>query len=232
MFVATLAWMVTGTAWAGDKDKDGVSNKEDACKEVPEDMDGFEDEDGCPDPDNDGDGLEDGDDKCPSDAEDKDGFQDDDGCPDTDNDGDGVLDAADQCEGEDGTGTANGCPVVTFDLLSNDGWVGAIKDLNEGLMGALQKEAEGCPDAKRKAESWMMSNNPDLLLAVFNARKARAPEDADSALIDSLLTAQASVWDSAKPAFDIYCKDTENWSRLSQQLDGVYKRAKPPLERQ
>jgi len=55
-------------------------------------MDGFEDEDGCEDPDNDGDGMIDPRDKCPDEAEDKDGFQDDDGCPEADNDADGVCD--------------------------------------------------------------------------------------------------------------------------------------------
>ena len=48
----------------------------------PEDKDGFQDEDGCPEPDNDGDGIPDAADKCPNEPEDKDGFQDEDGCPD------------------------------------------------------------------------------------------------------------------------------------------------------
>ena len=42
----------------------------------------FEDEDGCPEPDNDGDGFLDKDDACPNDPEDFDGDQDEDGCPD------------------------------------------------------------------------------------------------------------------------------------------------------
>jgi outer membrane protein OmpA-like peptidoglycan-associated protein len=45
-------------------------------------MDGFQDEDGCPDPDNDKDGILDKDDKCPNEPETINGFQDDDGCPD------------------------------------------------------------------------------------------------------------------------------------------------------
>ena len=39
----------------------------------PEDLDGFDDEDGCPDTDNDADTVLDVDDKCPSEAEDTDG---------------------------------------------------------------------------------------------------------------------------------------------------------------
>jgi outer membrane protein OmpA-like peptidoglycan-associated protein len=89
-----------------------------ACMNAPEDVDGFEDEDGCPDPDNDGDGILDVDDACPDDAEDVDGFEDEDGCPDPDNDGDGILDGDDGPQGEcmnepedfDGDADLDGCP--------------------------------------------------------------------------------------------------------------------------
>jgi len=47
-----------------------------------EDFDQFEDEDGCPDPDNDGDGIMDGRDKCPNEAEVINNVEDEDGCPD------------------------------------------------------------------------------------------------------------------------------------------------------
>ena len=46
-------------------------------------MDGFEDDDGCPDPDNDNDGIPDKNDKCPNEPETINGYQDEDGCPDT-----------------------------------------------------------------------------------------------------------------------------------------------------
>jgi len=65
-----------------DPDKDGIVGDADKCPNEPEDKDGFQDEDGCPDPDNDGDGIPDATDKCPNEPEDKDGFQDEDGCPD------------------------------------------------------------------------------------------------------------------------------------------------------
>ncbi|MFW6052264.1 MAG: OmpA family protein, partial [Myxococcota bacterium] len=80
----------------------------------PEDMDGFEDDDGCPDPDNDGDGILDEDDMCPDEPEDMDGFEDDDGCPDPDNDGDRILDEDDECPNEpetyNGFEDEDGCP--------------------------------------------------------------------------------------------------------------------------
>jgi hypothetical protein len=43
-----------------DHDLDGLENAWDRCPDLPEDADAFEDEDGCPDPDNDGDGVPDG----------------------------------------------------------------------------------------------------------------------------------------------------------------------------
>jgi len=105
------------TLWFGgrsDADRDGLEDRLDACPRVPEDYDGFEDEDGCPDYDNDDDGLADADDPCPMDPEDRDGFQDDDGCPDPDNDGDGIIDARDKCpdasEDDDGFRDDDGCP--------------------------------------------------------------------------------------------------------------------------
>jgi OOP family OmpA-OmpF porin len=98
----------------GDKDGDGILDNVDKCPNDPEDRDGFEDEDGCPDPDNDKDGVADLKDKCPIEPEDKDGFQDDDGCPDPDNDTDGIADVNDKCpnepEDKDGFEDEDGCP--------------------------------------------------------------------------------------------------------------------------
>ncbi len=65
-----------------DSDNDGIPDKYDQCPNEPEDYDGFQDEDGCPDPDNDKDGIPDVQDKCPNTPEDIDGYLDDDGCPD------------------------------------------------------------------------------------------------------------------------------------------------------
>ena len=76
--------------------------------------DGFEDGDGCPDPDNDRDGIPDVSDKCPDEPEDKDGFEDGDGCPDLDNDKDGIPDVTDKCpdkpETKNGFEDDDGCP--------------------------------------------------------------------------------------------------------------------------
>ncbi|NOY91279.1 MAG: OmpA family protein [Deltaproteobacteria bacterium] len=109
--------VIGGFAWAPirlDQDGDGILDQDDACPSEAEDMDGWEDTDGCPEADNDQDGLLDADDPCPDQAEDVDGFEDDDGCPDLDNDGDGVTDAYDSCpndaEDMDGDRDEDGCP--------------------------------------------------------------------------------------------------------------------------
>jgi hypothetical protein len=51
----------------GDRDADGIADDADKCPDDPEDLDGYEDEDGCPDPDNDQDGVLDINDNCPND---------------------------------------------------------------------------------------------------------------------------------------------------------------------
>lgn len=114
------AWQgVAGISWSKvvvefDSDNDGIPDKLDKCPEQPEDMDGFEDMDGCPDNDNDQDGIADINDKCPNEPEDADGFEDEDGCPDFDNDQDGILDIDDKCpdqaEDVDGFEDIDGCP--------------------------------------------------------------------------------------------------------------------------
>ena len=112
----------------------------DLCPTEPEDKDGFDDEDGCPDPDNDQDGIPDKLDKCPNEPEDKDGFQDDDGCPEVDNDGDGIPDAQDKCpndpEDKDGFQDDDGCPD-----LDNDG---------DGIPDAHRQVPERAGDAQRR----------------------------------------------------------------------------------
>lgn len=69
-----------GKGGARDSDGDGFDDGQDRCPGEPEDRDGFEDQDGCPEADNDGDGVPDEVDECPEDAEEPGGDRD--GCPD------------------------------------------------------------------------------------------------------------------------------------------------------
>jgi outer membrane protein OmpA-like peptidoglycan-associated protein/opacity protein-like surface antigen len=131
-----------------DSDRDDIPDNIDKCPNDPEDKDGFQDDDGCPDPDNDADGVPDKTDKCPNEPEDKDGFQDDDGCPDPDNDADGVLDANDKCpneaEDKDGFQDEDGCPDPDNDadgVLDANDKCPAEPETRNGF-----KDDDGCPD--------------------------------------------------------------------------------------
>ncbi|MBK9030957.1 MAG: OmpA family protein [Myxococcales bacterium] len=67
---------------ASDEDHDGIADVDDQCPLGAEDRDGFDEDDGCPDPDNDRDRIPDVDDRCPDEPEVWNGYEDDDGCPD------------------------------------------------------------------------------------------------------------------------------------------------------
>ncbi|MCD4690687.1 OmpA family protein [bacterium] len=128
----------------GDCDGDGIIGKDDECWNVPEDFDGFEDEDGCPEPDNDMDGILDEDDECPNDPEDFDGDNDEDGCPDIDMDGDGIMDMDDACPEEpediDGFEDEDGCPDVDND---GDGVLDPL-DMCPNTPKGVKVDEKGC----------------------------------------------------------------------------------------
>lgn len=144
--------MLSSTAQvvAQDRDHDGVSDELDGCPDEPEDLDGFKDDDGCPDPDNDGDAIADRDDKCRDLAEDVDGFEDQDGCPDLDNDQDGIPDTTDRCPNEpedfDGEADTDGCP----DLIKDSDNDGIADDVDRCPLQAEDvdgfQDDDGCPD--------------------------------------------------------------------------------------
>jgi large repetitive protein len=132
-----------------DSDNDGIPDAVDQCPNEPEDRDGFEDDDGCPDPDNDRDGIPDSIDRCPNEPEDRDGFEDDDGCPELDNDHDGIPDTQDKCPNEpedrDGFEDDDGCPDLDND---GDGIADAIDRCpNEPETRNGVDDDDGCPDS-------------------------------------------------------------------------------------
>lgn len=153
----------------GDRDGDGIPDDIDKCPDDPEDFDGFQDEDGCPDLDNDKDGIPDSLDKCPNDPETFNNFEDEDGCPDdvtSDRDGDGILDNKDQCpddpEDFDGFEDEDGCPEPDND---GDG-IMDIKDLCPGKDADKKnlfentkedfdnwQDEDGCPDPDNDGDS-------------------------------------------------------------------------------
>jgi OmpA-OmpF porin, OOP family len=138
-----------------DQDDDTIQDNADKCPTDKEDVDGYEDGDGCPDQDNDLDTIVDSSDKCPMKAEDADGFADTDGCPEFDNDKDGVNDDGDRCpdkaETKNGYQDEDGCP----DLKDTD---------DDGVPDELDKcvdeeedtdgfsDEDGCPDEDNDAD--------------------------------------------------------------------------------
>ena len=131
-----------------DIDKDGVKNILDKCPTTPEDIDQFEDGDGCPDKDNDGDGIEDEEDQCRDEAEDEDGDRDEDGCPDLDDDNDGISNEEDKCpkqaEDKDQFEDEDGC-------LDEDNDKDGILDTQDRCPDEAEsvngfQDKDGCPE--------------------------------------------------------------------------------------
>jgi hypothetical protein len=113
-WAATVSVSFGWPVLASDSDGDGIPDFRDRCPLAAEDLDGYRDDDGCPDPDNDDDGVPDAFDGTPLLMEDYDGYEDDDGVPDLDNDADGIVDERDMCpddaEDLDGFEDDDGCP--------------------------------------------------------------------------------------------------------------------------
>jgi hypothetical protein len=224
-----MSWLALGLtvlttpALAGDKDGDGIPNKTDQCREQAEDADGFQDEDGCPDPDNDADGILDDSDRCPNEPEDPDDFRDDDGCPEPDNDEDGVLDADDRCPHEDENDEQkDGCPAVSLAFLVENGRMKAISELNSAILEAVGKEEEGCEGAASFVRAWLSDNNLARMNEIWEARLARAPEGFDQAAAKVMLDNKGALYTKLKPAIDIYCRDHSGWQGVRETVDAVY----------
>lgn len=155
-------WEHQGCPSEGDSDGDGVPDSQDKCPNEPEDIDGFEDDDGCPELDNDQDGIRDNLDKCPNDPEDKDGFEDSDGCPDLDNDKDRIPDKLDKCPSEpetyNGVADDDGCPdaergrvmltkgkILILDKVYFDTGKATIKPISFDILDAVAATMKGNP---------------------------------------------------------------------------------------
>ncbi len=141
---------IFGIQWnaeGGDQDSDDVGDTADQCPTKPEDVDGFEDTDGCPDLDNDKDGVADDTDKCPAKMEEVNGFEDTDGCPDDvkDSDEDGVPDTKDKCPTDKGSSRLPdhyGCADT-----DSDGVPDPIDKCNDGAEDTDGfEDTDGCPD--------------------------------------------------------------------------------------
>jgi outer membrane protein OmpA-like peptidoglycan-associated protein len=127
-----------------------VDDATDRCVSLPEDRDGVQDDDGCPDIDDDNDSVIDSYDRCRREPEDIDLYQDGDGCPDPDNDEDRVADASDRCprqaEDIDSFQDDDGCPDK-----DNDG--DSLADAQDACADAAGPvENQGCPWPDRDSD--------------------------------------------------------------------------------
>jgi hypothetical protein len=137
-----------------------VPDEQDKCPGQLEDADGFQDEDGCPDPDNDRDGVLDAQDQCPLEPGPPGGKVP--GCPLKDRDLDGVPDPLDRCpagaEDRDAFEDEDGCPDP-----DNDG--DAIRDEQDTCPlqpGRERSEAalNGCPSPDRDGDTFDDARDP------------------------------------------------------------------------
>lgn len=194
--------LVFALGWAPrehDMDHDGVKDDEDACPEIAEDRDGFEDTDGCPEIDNDDDGVVDKEDAC----KDLPGVETTDpktnGCPEKDADGDGVPDAEDRCPTEKGSATASkkGCPPdqdddgiadardrcptqpEDFDGFQDEDGCPDLDDDGDGVADA----ADACPRVAGEASNDAKYNgcpSPDRDGDTFDNEVDRCPDEAET----------------------------------------------------
>ena len=142
---------VVAVGWAPrahDMDHDGVPDDVDQCPEIAEDIDGFEDSDGCPDIDDDDDGIIDSEDACPRVPGVASPDPKKNGCPSGDTDGDGIPDAMDACPKEKGPASEdpklNGCPRRDRDGDGITDDVDRCPDQPEDKDGF--QDEDGCPD--------------------------------------------------------------------------------------
>jgi hypothetical protein len=149
--------VIAGIGWAPrdhDMDHDDVPDDVDQCPDLPEDKDGFEDSDGCPDVDNDDDGILDKEDACPNvpGVESPDPKKN--GCPARDADGDGIPDDVDACPREKGPHSddpsRNGCPVKDRDGDGIPDDLDKCPDQAEDKDGF--EDGDGCPDPDNDAD--------------------------------------------------------------------------------
>ncbi len=171
-----------GLAWSPrthDRDGDRIPDDRDACPPLAEDRDGFEDEDGCPDPDDDADMVLDPDDLCPRETAEEGRDDDEDGCTDPvrDADGDGLEDARDACpnaaEDADGHADDDGCPDP-----DNDG--DAVPDARDRCPAQAEDrdgfaDDDGCPDPDDDDDG--VRDADDRCPRVAEDRDGRADDD-------------------------------------------------------
>jgi OOP family OmpA-OmpF porin len=177
-----------------DRDGDGIPDPRDKCPDEAEDKDGFEDSDGCPDPDNDKDDVKDFEDACPNQPGKRTTDPKTNGCPVGDRDKDGIPDDEDKCpdepEDKDGFWDEDGCPDPDNDKDGIPDTVDKCPNEPETLNGyADERGEEGynqkLSEARARAVRELLIRNGvsrERLSAVgFGTSNPRIPEKSDKA---------------------------------------------------
>jgi hypothetical protein len=208
-------------ASAQDRDKDGIPDDADKCPDQPEDKDGIEDFDGCPDPDDDGDGIPDRDDACPHEKGEPSTDPTRNGCPNPDRDGDTYDNDVDQCpneaevfngvKDEDGCPDDGGRPLAIVEVVGKAVVVRAAQPiLFTGSNETLAVDPKSATTLRAIAQE--LNHRPDWTLAVGARPGGGKPEEAQRGSMERALlvanriasythrpgAAEAVGWDAVK----------------------------------
>jgi hypothetical protein len=208
---------------AQDRDKDGIPDDADKCPDQPEDKDGFEDFDGCPDPDDDGDGIPDAQDACPREKGEPSTDPARNGCPNPDRDGDTYDNDVDQCpdqaevfngiKDDDGCPDEGGRPLAVVEMVQ--GAVVLRTTLPIAFAGAKETLAIDAKSATTlRAVALELNRRPDWTLAVGARPVPGKPEDAQrSSMERALLVANRIATYTHRPG----SAEAVGWDAVKQQ---------------
>jgi hypothetical protein len=208
---------------AQDRDRDGIPDDADKCPDQAEDKDGFEDFDGCPDPDDDGDGIPDAVDACPHEKGEPSTDPTRNGCPNPDRDGDTYDNDVDACPDEaevfNGVKDDDGCPDEGGRPLASVAVQGATVVLRIARPIVLARSDNGpAIDAKSdttlRAIARELNLRPDLTLAVGVAPGAGKPEEAQAVAMAKALVLANRI---AKLTHRPDSADAVGWDAVKQQ---------------
>jgi OOP family OmpA-OmpF porin len=213
-------------AEAQDRDKDGIPDDADRCPDQPEDKDGNEDFDGCPDLDDDGDGIPDKDDACPKEKGEPSTDPTRNGCPNPDRDGDSYDNDADKCpdqaevfngiKDDDGCPDEGGAPLV---LIVDKKGAPTLAPARPVAI-ANGAAAGGAPDVDPKSVMTLraialeLNRHPDWTLGIGVRPGAGKPEEAQrDALARAMAVANRLTAFTHRPA----SAEAVGWDAVKQQ---------------
>jgi OOP family OmpA-OmpF porin len=206
-----------------DRDHDGIPDDADKCPDQPEDMDGFEDFDGCPDPDDDGDGIPDKEDACPRVKGEPSTDPTRNGCPNPDRDGDTYDNDVDRCpdqaevfngvKDDDGCPDEGGRPLVVVDVVKGAVVLHVAQPiLFTGTSDTLAIDPKSATTLR--AIALELNRRPDWTLAVGARPGAGAPEEAQrGSLQRAMLVANRIATYTHRPG----AAEAVGWDAVKQQ---------------